>query len=572
MPNYQEISDEAIGDFATASAPGDGTAYGTLGSAATAGRVIRNKTKWRAYLTVAILALINTLNYMDRFTIPSVLSQVTDTFRLTSAQGGLLQTVFICSYMVFAPLFGYLGDRYNRKWIIVVGVTIWSVITFSSSFVPPDAFWLFLLTRGLVGIGESSYITVSPAIVGDLFTGDQRFLMLTAIFITVPIGSGLGFLVGAQLASTFGDWRYALRFTPFVALLCVFLMAIFVHEPVRGAAEREEQAAAIAAQRTNDTADGSERSVEAAGREEEEESVEFVARTNWLADILAIVRVRTFVLNSLGFTAVCFVAGALSWWAPTYLSDAFMLPTASTVLPADSKSVSFAFGVLTCVAGFVGVGSGLLTARLCRPRYGMQSDPLICAVGLLLAAPAVYFAVVTAPFSDLTVYALTFFGEASLCISWALNTDIVLRVIVPSRRSTANAFGMLFSHLFGDALCPLLIGAFADLLVVRICADQGIAGCLAEDSTSIPVAVRTTALMYALFINAFVCAVGGCAYLFCSLTIVRDANSKDEQVAAEERLLRERRLARQLNVSKSRIVLLSPYCFFLRSFGSFEYI
>jgi MFS family permease len=35
-----------------------------------------------------------------------------------------------------APLFGYLGDRYNRKYLIVGGITFWSLMTLLGSFVP----------------------------------------------------------------------------------------------------------------------------------------------------------------------------------------------------------------------------------------------------------------------------------------------------------------------------------------------------------------------------------------------------------------------------------------------------
>lgn len=47
-----------------------------------------------------------------------------------------LSSVFICSYMVLAPVFGYLGDRYNRKYIMCGGIAFWSVVTLASSFTP----------------------------------------------------------------------------------------------------------------------------------------------------------------------------------------------------------------------------------------------------------------------------------------------------------------------------------------------------------------------------------------------------------------------------------------------------
>lgn len=49
-----------------------------------------------------------------------------------------LLAVFICSYMVLAPIFGYLGDRYNRKYLMCVGISFWSGVTLGSSFIPQE--------------------------------------------------------------------------------------------------------------------------------------------------------------------------------------------------------------------------------------------------------------------------------------------------------------------------------------------------------------------------------------------------------------------------------------------------
>lgn len=48
----------------------------------------------------------------------------------------VLSSVFICSYMFLAPVFGYLGDRYNRKFIMSGGIAFWSLVTLASSYTP----------------------------------------------------------------------------------------------------------------------------------------------------------------------------------------------------------------------------------------------------------------------------------------------------------------------------------------------------------------------------------------------------------------------------------------------------
>lgn len=49
-------------------------------------------------------------------------------------------------------------------------------------------FWLLLLTRGLVGVGEASYSTIAPTLIADLFVADQRSRMLSVFYFAIPVG------------------------------------------------------------------------------------------------------------------------------------------------------------------------------------------------------------------------------------------------------------------------------------------------------------------------------------------------------------------------------------------------
>lgn len=53
--------------------------------------------------------------------------------------------------MVAAPIFGYLGDRFNRKVILSCGIFFWSAVTFSSSFITEQVRYL---QRHLAGCPE----------------------------------------------------------------------------------------------------------------------------------------------------------------------------------------------------------------------------------------------------------------------------------------------------------------------------------------------------------------------------------------------------------------------------------
>uniref|UniRef100_A0A452GYS0 Protein spinster homolog 1 n=1 Tax=Gopherus agassizii TaxID=38772 RepID=A0A452GYS0_9SAUR len=92
----------------------------------------------RSVMIVAVLCYINLLNYMDRFTVAGILPDIESFFRIGDSSSGLLQTVFMSSYMVLAPIFGYLGDRYHRKRLLCLGIAFWSAVTLGSSFIPQE--------------------------------------------------------------------------------------------------------------------------------------------------------------------------------------------------------------------------------------------------------------------------------------------------------------------------------------------------------------------------------------------------------------------------------------------------
>lgn len=90
------------------------------------------------YISVTALFVVNLLNYVDRYTVAGVLTQVQTYYNISDSLGGLIQTVFLISFMVFSPVCGYLGDRFNRKWIMIIGVGIWLGAVLGSSFVPAN--------------------------------------------------------------------------------------------------------------------------------------------------------------------------------------------------------------------------------------------------------------------------------------------------------------------------------------------------------------------------------------------------------------------------------------------------
>lgn len=49
-------------------------------------------------------------------------------------------------------------------------------------------FWLLVMLRGVVGIGEASYSTIAPTVISDMFVGETRSKMLMLFFFAIPVG------------------------------------------------------------------------------------------------------------------------------------------------------------------------------------------------------------------------------------------------------------------------------------------------------------------------------------------------------------------------------------------------
>jgi len=475
------------------------------------------------WITLAILTFVNLINYMDRYTIAGILSDVRSGLDINNEQAGLLQTAFVASFMIFAPLFGYLGDRCNRKWVMVVGIAIWSVATLLGSFM--EDFYSFLVMRAIVGVGEASYTTIAPTILSDLFVKEMRSKALAIFYFAIPVGSGLGYVVGQGLSAAFGSWHWALRGTPILGAIAVLGIVFFLKDPPRGESEGHEQLKA----------------------------------TSYTEDLKSLVSNKSFILTTLGFTCVTFCTGALGWWGNLFLVDA-VKSMPSIEEPMDPKGIPFVFGIVTMLSGVVGVPLGSILSVKLRPKAA-RSDPLICGVGLVISSIFLCIAIFTCNHAFVLAFVLIFFGEIALNLNWSIVADILLYVVVPTRRGTAEAIQILFSHLFGDAGSPYLIGVVSDSLKkdyitndyvagfdtpVQICPDEirefltpefkNFENLTAAQNETIEICNSTRdfySMQYSLIINIFMVFLGGICFFLSAIYIIKDKERVERFVADE---------------------------------------
>lgn len=120
--------------------------------------------------------------------------------------------------------------------------------------------------------------------------------------------------------------------------------------------------------------------------------------------------------------------------------------------------MGFYFGLIACFSGLIGVTIGGFSSQYFRPKF-RTADPVICAIGVLIAIPAIFLCIYIARANPTVAWLAIFMGNTFMSLNWSVVVDILLYVIVPKRRSSAQAIQILTAHFLGDAASPFIIGA-----------------------------------------------------------------------------------------------------------------
>jgi ACS family hexuronate transporter-like MFS transporter len=163
---------------------------------------IKNFRWWVA----GLLAFATALNYLDRQTLPVVISELKKSIPIDSAQYGMINSIFLLAYGTMYAIGGRLIDILGSKKGLAIMVAWWSVSNMLHGFI--SSVIGLGVARFLLGIGEGGGFPGSAKAVSEWFSVKERSLAF-GIFNT---GSSLGAVVAPPLIAliiTLFDWRWA---------------------------------------------------------------------------------------------------------------------------------------------------------------------------------------------------------------------------------------------------------------------------------------------------------------------------------------------------------------------------
>ena len=355
---------------------------------------------------LAVLFLINTLNFYDRLALGAILEPLRHEFKLTDAQlGGLVTWFTVVLALAGLPL-GRLADTGSRRRLLACGVAVWAGLTGLAALA--SSYAMLLVTRLGVGVGEAVCAPVAASWIADLVPAERRSRAMAGFMMAIPVGSLLSFSITGPVAQAWG-WRVALA----IAAAPVLVLApavLWLREPER------------------------EPSGELRSPDRPQKAMTSPTGFWWIAASGAVIN---------------FALYAFSTFLPAFLTRYHGLSVARA-------GVWMGIGV-----GAAGIGGGAAAAFLgdrVRSRLG-----LCAAVSLVSAAPM--FAAIRMPAGSAAQSMLLATGGYGLLqMYYGLVYPVIQGLVAPELRARTMAAYLVVSYLGGASWGPLATGRLSDML------------------------------------------------------------------------------------------------------------
>ncbi|MFI8685421.1 MFS transporter [Rossellomorea sp. NPDC077527] len=164
-----------------------------------------------------IIGLLPILMVLGNSMLIPIIPRIEADLHLSSGWSGFILSSFTIPAALVIPFAGALSDRYGRKRIITI--SLWVMILgsvlciFSREYVG-----LFMLGRGLQGVGAAGTTPLAMALIGDLYQEQERSKMLGSLEVFNGIGKVVAPITGATLAQLV-LWNQSFWVFPLLSIL-----------------------------------------------------------------------------------------------------------------------------------------------------------------------------------------------------------------------------------------------------------------------------------------------------------------------------------------------------------------
>lgn len=182
--------------------------------------------------TVCVFVVLASLDNTAIALMPPLYGVMSTDLGVSEAALGFVTAMAIGTTALSAAVWGYIGDRANRKLLMLVGTAVWVGGVAGTSFAP--SFGVLVAAQLLTAVGLGVIASVGFSVVSDLVSPRRRGLAMSFWGLAQGAGTVAGTLLGGVLGA--GDWR-----RPFLLLAVAGLVSaaayVFAVDISRGASE-----------------------------------------------------------------------------------------------------------------------------------------------------------------------------------------------------------------------------------------------------------------------------------------------------------------------------------------------
>lgn len=364
----------------------------------------------RSASILAWLAIANLVAYAARNSLFAAYEDLRERFQLHDAKLGLLATAFLLPHAIATLVFGWAGDRFDRRRVIASGM-IFASIAGALGALAYDTTTL-VLSRAALGLGTASVVPIANSIIGQLYDGPRKSSRMAIFNLGLLFGGAAGFFAGKQFG--FPNVVIVLAIPGVLVALGIMMLVIPEHPGLPDP--------------------GTSLSQNLGG---------------FWASAKQLLRIPTLRWLMLGTTMMAFAAGGYNAWLIDFLErDKGMTPTAATNL----LSVALVGAVLGVVAGGQ-IGDYLRTKT---PTGRLWT----IALGMTLALPCIAVCLEIQP--GIALYVA---GVANLFFMFWYHAPIAVSVddVAPPALAVAAQGLVIFTmHLLGTAPSSWVLGVISD--------------------------------------------------------------------------------------------------------------
>ena len=368
------------------------------------------------------LFLVYTFNFLDRQLLSTLQEPIKQELGLTDSQLGIMTGfLFAVFYTSFGVVVGYFADRTNRKNILFIGCTLWSLFTIASGFA--KNFPQMAMARVGVGIGEAAGAPPSYSIISDYFPAKKRGIALALFSLGAPAGIALGAGFGAKIHELLG-WREAFIYIGLAGVLAGVFMFLVVKEPKKGRLDTPAKEIKASDQAPS------------------------------LAAFKGFFRNPILTTFAVGAGLAALMGYAIMGWGASFLIRVQGMSMSDlAIYYAMALAISLGAGML--VSGF------LVDFMVKRSRIWYGLVPMIA---MITSIPSLYFFCVASSWQ----VSLIWMGLACFCNAFYLapTLAVVQNYSPPERRTMFGALQLMILNLIGLGCGPTIVGLLSDYFAV----------------------------------------------------------------------------------------------------------